>query len=92
MDNFYCLVYRPAAIPEKNLLQDLEASRDVKEPIPPEAIDKHTLEGKKRLKARGLSEKQITEQFILKETRRLKPQHKGEFFNLLDGIVDPESK
>ena len=38
VDNFYCLVYQPAAIPEEELLADLEASKDVKEPIPPEAL------------------------------------------------------
>ena len=88
VDNFYCLVYQPAAIPEKELLADLEASKDVKEPIPPEALDKHTAEGKKRLTALGLSEKQLTEQFILKETKALKPYHEGEFHHLVEGIVD----
>jgi hypothetical protein len=88
VDNFYCLVYQPAAIPEKELLADLEASKDVKEPIPPEAFDKHTVEGKKRLQAMGWSEKQMTEQFILKETKALKPYHEGEFHQLVEGIVD----
>ena len=88
VDNFYCLVYQPAAIPEKELLDDLEASKDVTEPIPPEAFDKHTVEGKKRLKALGWSEKQLKEQFILKETRALKPYQEGEFDHLLEGIVD----
>ena len=67
---------------------DLEASKDVKEPIPPEAFDKHTVEGKKRLQAMGWSEKQMTEQFILKETKALKPYHEGEFHQLVEGIVD----
>lgn len=92
VDNFYCLVYQPAAIPEKELLADLEASKDLKEPIPPEALDKHTVEGKKRLQALGWSEKQMTEQFILNETKRLKPYHHGEFHQLVEGIVDLGSK
>jgi hypothetical protein len=92
VDNFYCLVYQPAAIPEKELLDDLEASKDLKEPIPPEALDKHTVEGKKRLQAMGWSEKQMTEQFILNETKSLKPYHEGEFHHLVEGIVNLESK
>jgi hypothetical protein len=85
VDNFYCLVYQPAAIPEKELLADLEDSKDLKEPIPPEALDKHTVEGKKRLQAMGWSEKQMTEQFIVNETKRLKPYHEGEFHHLGGG-------
>jgi len=94
VDNFYCLLYVPAAIPEQELLADLEASKHVKEPIPPEAIDKHTAEGRKRLKALGWSEKTMTEQFILKETKALRPRRKGDFDNILDGIAElpvPES-
>jgi hypothetical protein len=92
VDNFYCLVYQPSVIPEKELLDDLEASKDLKEPIPPEAIDKHTPEGKKLLRARGLSEKQMTEQFTLKETKALKPYHQGEFHHLVEGIANLESR
>ena len=92
VDNFYCLVYQPAAIPEKELLADLEASKDLKEPIPPEALDKHTAEGKKRLQAMGWSEKQMTEQFILNETKSLKPYHEGEFHHLVKGIADLGSR
>jgi len=89
VDNFYCLIYVPAAIPEKELLAYLEAAKDEKIQIPEDAIDKHTIEGKMRLKKLGWSTKQITEQFILKETKALKPRHKGEFDNLLDEIAEP---
>ena len=58
VDNFYCLVYVPAAIPEKELLADLEAAKDEK---------------------LGLSDKQMTEQFIQKETKALKPRVPGIF-------------
>jgi hypothetical protein len=92
VDNFYCLVYTPAAIPENELLADLEASKDLKEPIPPEALCIHTPEGKKRLRALGWSEKQMKEQFILKETKALKPYHEGGFHHLVEGIVDLESR
>ena len=91
-DNFYCLVFKPAAIPENELLADLEASKDVNEPIPPEALDIHTVEGKKRLQAMGWSEKQMKEQFILNETKALKPYHEGGFHHLVEGIVDLESR
>jgi hypothetical protein len=91
-DNFYCLVYKPAAIPENELLADLEASKDVNEPIPQEALDMHTAEGRRRLKALGWSKKQMKEQFILKETNSLSPRHDGEFSNLLDGVVNLEGK
>jgi len=89
VDNFYCLIYVPAAIPEKELLAYLEAAKDEKIQIPEDAIDKHTIEGKMRLKKLGWSNKQITEQFILKETKALKPRHKGEFDNLFDEIAEP---
>ena len=89
VDNFYCLVYTPAAIPEKELLADLEASKDLEEPIPPEAFDMHTAEGKKRLKAMGWTEKQMKEQFILNETKSLKPYHEGEFHHLVEEIESP---
>ncbi len=92
VDNFYCLVYQPAAIPEKELLDDLEASKDLKEPIPSEALDMHTPEGEKLLRARGWSKKQMKEQFILKETKALKPYHQTEFHHLVDGIADFESR
>jgi hypothetical protein len=91
-DNFYCLVYKPAAIPENELLADLEASKDVNEPIPQEALDMHTAEGRRRLQAMGWSKKQMKEQFILKETNSLSPRHDGEFSNLLDGVVNLEGK
>jgi hypothetical protein len=48
--NLYCLAYLPAAIPENELLADLEAARDEKVAIPEDAIDKQTIEGKMRLK------------------------------------------
>ena len=79
VDNFYCLVYVPAAIPEKELLDDLEAAKDEKITIPEDALDKHTIEGKARLKKLGLSEKQMTRQFIEKETKALKPRVPGIF-------------
>ncbi|MGD0228700.1 MAG: hypothetical protein ABSF71_40895, partial [Terriglobia bacterium] len=88
VDNLYCLDYRPATIPEEELLADLEASKGKKVPIPPHALDKHTVEGKMRLKKLGWSDKKMTEQFILKETKALRPRHAGAFDNLLDGIVE----
>lgn len=87
MDNFYCLVYQPAAIPEKELLDDLEASKDVKKPIPSEALDMHTAKGKKLLQPMGWSKKQMKEQFILKETKALKPYHQTEFHHLVEEIA-----
>ena len=79
VDNFYCLVYVPAAIPEKELLADLEAFKDEKFPVPQDALDKHTIEGKTRLKKLGWTDKQITRQFIQKETKALKPRVPGIF-------------
>jgi len=79
VDNFYCLVYVPAVIPEKELLADLEAAQGEKIAIPEDALDKHTLEGKMRLKKLGWSNKKITEQFTLKETKALKPRVPGMF-------------
>jgi len=79
VDNFYCLVYVPAAIPEKELLADLEGAEDEKIPIPEDALDKHTIEGKARLKKLGWTDKQMTEQFIRKETKALKPRVPGIF-------------
>ena len=79
VDNFYCLVYVPASIPEKELLADLEAAQNEKVEIPKDALDKHTIEGKMRLKKLGWSDKKITEQFILKETKALKPRVPGIF-------------
>lgn len=78
-DNFYCLIYVPSAIPEKQLLADLEAAQGEKISVPKDALDKHTVEGKKRLKEMGLSEKQMIEQFIQKETKALKPRVPGIF-------------
>jgi hypothetical protein len=57
----------------------LEAAKDEKIPIPEDALDKHTIEGKARLKKLGWSDKQMTEQFILKETKALKPRVPGIF-------------
>jgi hypothetical protein len=80
VDNFYCLVYAPAAmIPEKELLADLEAAQGEKIAISEDALDKHTVEGKMRLKKLGWSDKKMTEQFILKETKALKPRVPGVF-------------
>ena len=79
VDNFYCLVYAPSAIPEKELLADLETAKDEKIPIPEDALDKHTIEGKMRLKKLGLSDKQMTEQFTRKETKAPKPRVPGIF-------------
>jgi len=86
IDNFICLVYEPAAIPETELLADLAATQAEKVPIPPDALDKHTLEGKVRLKKMGWSDKRMTEQFVLKETNALQPRHEGEFDNLVEGF------
>ena len=82
VDNFYSLVYTPAAVPEEELLADLEASKDEKLPIPQDALDKHTIEGKTRLKKLGWTDKQMTQQFIQKETKALKPR--------VPGILDEE--
>jgi len=90
VDNFICLVYRPAAIPEKELLAELEATQAEIIPISPDALDKHTLEGKRRLKQMGWSDKRMTEQFIVKETNALHPRHKGEFDGLLAVLNEPQ--
>jgi hypothetical protein len=95
-DNFYCLVYRPAAIPEKELEADLKAgSLDEKEPIPPEACDKHTRTGQRIIREKGWTEKQALEDFVSRETKALKPRAKGEFDELLDGLAElpwPENR
>jgi hypothetical protein len=85
-DNFYCLVYKPHAVPEEKLLADLEQARKDKPPIPPEAFDKDTRKGKERLQKKGLNEKQMTDLMIVTETKALKPRHKG-FFDDLPGQV-----
>jgi hypothetical protein len=88
-DNLYCLVYIPAAIPEKELEADLKAANNDKtEPIPPEAYDKHTRSGQKIIREKGWTEKQVLDDFILRETKALKPRAKGEFDNLLDGLAE----
>jgi hypothetical protein len=79
VDNFYCLKYVPGAIPEKELLVDLEGAQNEKITIPEDALDKHTIEGKARLKKMGLSEKQMTRQFIEKEAKALMPRVPGIF-------------
>jgi hypothetical protein len=80
VDNFICLIYAPAAIPGEELLADLKAAQDGERiPIPADALDKHTIEGKMRLKKLGLPDKQITEEFIRKETKALKPRVPGMF-------------
>ena len=88
-DNFFCLVYLRAAIPEKELEADLKAANSSKtEPIPPEACDKHTRRGQKIIREKGWTEKQVLDDFILRETKALKPRAKGEFDNLLDGLQE----
>jgi hypothetical protein len=88
-DNFYCLVYLPGAIPEKELEADLKAANSSKtEPIPPEAYDKHTRRGQKIIREKGWTKKQVLEDFILRETKALKPRAKGEFDNLIDGLEE----
>jgi len=89
VDNFICLIYAPGAIAEEELLTDLHAAQEGERiPIPADALDKHTIEGKMRLKKLGWTTKQMAEHFILKETTALRPRHPGEFDSLLDEIAE----
>jgi hypothetical protein len=83
VDNFYCLVYVPAAIPEKELLADLEKAKDEEISLPPYTFDRHTKQGKIFMKKNlGWSEKRMTEHVIVTETAALKPRHEGQFDEL----------
>jgi hypothetical protein len=88
VDNFICLVYeaegnhKQFAVAQEKLLADLKAAKHEKLPIPPEALDKHTREGRERLRKKGLNDAQMTDLMIVTETKALKPRHKGEFDDL----------
>jgi replication-associated recombination protein RarA len=79
-DHLTNLNYDRLAVPEEELLKDLEAARDGKEEIPDYAFDCHTRVGKMK----GMTK----EQFFIDEQAALKPRQVGIF----DGLVEKLKK